>query len=73
MSFKMEVKTSEHGNFTGNAVRLATREQAEAYAKDLMWRWLAVREWRVIESEDPVNYAFVPGNGLTPVAEEKAS
>lgn len=33
---------------------------------------LATRECRVVESEDPVNYAFVPSNGLTPVAEEKA-
>lgn len=73
MSYAAEVLVSGETKFAGNAVRLATREQAEAYAKDLMWRWLAVREWRVVESEDPVNYAFVPGNGLTPVAEEKAS
>jgi len=36
-------------------------EEAEANVRDLMMRWFAVRRWRVIESDDPVNYAWVDG------------
>lgn len=61
MSFKPEVIAEANGKWAGNAVRLATREEAESYVRDLAMRWLSVRETRVIESEDPVNHAFVDG------------
>jgi len=61
MSFKPEVSTGSDPKFYGNALRFATREEAEASAFDLAMRWLAVREWRVVESDDPVNYAIVDG------------
>lgn len=57
----MEVQTSTVGKFDGNAVRIATKPEAEAYAKDLMSRWMAVTDWRVAESTDPVNYSFAHG------------
>ena len=71
MSFKPEVVADSSGKFYGNALRFATREEAEANVKDLMMRWFAVRETRVVESDDPVNYRYVDGN-LIEVATEQA-
>lgn len=43
------------GQWCGNALRFATRDEAEAYVADLAWRWTAVRDARVVECDDPVN------------------
>jgi hypothetical protein len=61
MSFKPEVIADASGKWCGNALRFATREEAEANVRDLMMRWFAVRETRVVESDDPVNYRYVDG------------
>jgi len=63
MSYKPEVISDSSGEWYGNALRFATREEAEANVKDLMMRWFAVRETRVVESDEPVNYRwdFVTG------------
>lgn len=61
MSWKPEVIADNSGEWVGNALRFATKEEAEANARDLAWRWLAVRDHRVVESDDPVNYAWVDG------------
>jgi len=45
----------------GNALRFATCEEAETSVQDLIMRWLAVRETRVVESDDPVNYRYING------------
>jgi hypothetical protein len=44
-----------------NALRFANREEAAANVRDLMIRWFAVRETRVVESDDPVNYRYADG------------
>ena len=54
-SYKAEVIADNSGQWCGNALRFATREEAEAYARDLFSRWTAVREWRVVESKEEVN------------------
>jgi hypothetical protein len=56
MSFKPEVRTGSDPKFYGNNLAFATREEAERSAKDLMSRWMLVVEWRVVESDQPVNY-----------------
>jgi hypothetical protein len=61
MSFKPEVIADNSGKFYGNALRFATREEAEANVADLAMRWFLVRETRVVESDDPVNYRYVDG------------
>ena len=61
MSFKPEVIADSSGKWCGNALRFATLEEAEANVQDLMMRWFAVRETRVIESDDPVNYRYIDG------------
>lgn len=59
MSFKPEVQTDSTGKWYGNALRFATREEAMAQVSDLAYRWTSVRDMRVVESDDPVNYAYV--------------
>jgi hypothetical protein len=71
MSFKPEVIADSSGKFYGNALRFATREEAEANVRDLMMRWFAVHKTRVVESDDPVNYRYVDGK-LIEVATEQA-
>ena len=61
MSFKPEVITDTSGKWCGNALRFATREEAQANVRDLMMRWFAVRETRVVASDDLVNYRYVNG------------
>ena len=53
MSFRPMVSTG--GAFAGNALRFATREEAEASARDLYGRWTLVLDHRADESDDPVN------------------
>lgn len=54
MSYAAEVIADASGKWVGNQLRFATREAAEAYARDLAWRWTLVRDTRVVESSDPV-------------------
>jgi hypothetical protein len=56
MSWKPEVRTGNDPKFYDNNLAFATKEEAEQSARDLMGRWLLVVEWRVVESEQPVNY-----------------
>lgn len=61
MSWAVEVIADDSGEWVGNAVRFATREEASYYASDLFSRWTLVRETRVVESPDSVNYAILDG------------
>jgi hypothetical protein len=61
MSFKPEVIADPSGKWCGNALCFATREEAEANVRDLMMRWFAVRETRIVVSDDPVNDRYVDG------------
>jgi hypothetical protein len=55
MSFTSEVIADSSGKRCGNALRFAVHKEAEANVRDLMMRWFAARETRVVESDDPVN------------------
>lgn len=68
MSYKPEVQTDSSGKWYGNALRFATREEAEANVRDLMMRWFAVTDTRVVESDEPVNYTYV-GHQLVAIEE----
>jgi hypothetical protein len=61
MSFKPEVTTGSDPKFYGNALAFATREEAEANAKDLFGRWTLCTGWRAAESTDPVTHTYVNG------------
>ena len=58
MSFKPSVSTDGGVTFNESALAFATREEAETSAKDLMARWRLVTDWRVVESDQPVNYVI---------------
>lgn len=64
MSYAPEVIADSSGKWAGNALRFATREEAEANVRDLARRWMLVRETRVVESDDPPNYRWVDGSLL---------
>lgn len=57
MSFRPMVKVD--GEFAGNGLRFGTYEEAKRSASDLMNKWMAVVDYRVDESTDPVNYEIV--------------
>jgi hypothetical protein len=62
-----EVIADNSGKWCGNGLRFATREEAEANVANLAMRWFLVRDTRVVESPDPVNYAWIDGRlVLTP-------
>ena len=64
MSWKAEVIADRSSKWTGNLLRFATREEADAYVHDLMMRWTAVTGWRSVESGDLVNYAWRDGRAV---------
>ena len=47
--YKVEVIADNSGQWCGNALTFDTAAAAEEYARDLAWRWTAVRQWRVTE------------------------
>lgn len=59
MSFKPEVFVDNQ--WAANAVAFATEEEASISARDLFNRWFLCKDWRVVESTDPVNYQIVDG------------
>lgn len=65
MSYKVEVATvDDGGKFSSNGLRFATKQEAELSAGELMSRWFAVKEYRIAESTDPVNYTFTNGQNI---------
>lgn len=58
MSWKPEIQTSSDDKFYPNNLAFATKEEAEISAKDTYARWMLATDWRVVESDQPVNYTF---------------
>ena len=69
MSWKAEVIADGSGKFCGNGLRFATEEEAKIYAIDLSYRWTLVRDWRVVESDGPVNYQITDDGVIQPIKE----
>ena len=61
MSWKHEVIAESSGEWCGNGLRFATKQEAEDNVYDLAMRWYAVRMTRVVESDEPVNYTYHDG------------
>lgn len=59
ISYAPEVIADSSGKFVGNGLRFATCEEAEANVAALAMRWMMVRDTRVVESTDPVNYCWI--------------
>ena len=49
--FKVEVIADSSGKWVGNQILHDTREKAIEAAMDLYSRWMAVRQWRVVNAE----------------------
>ena len=47
------------GKWSGNAVRFATKEEAESYGVGLLARWFVPTDSRAVPSPDPVNYRLL--------------
>jgi hypothetical protein len=54
-SWKPEVIADSSGQWTPNGLAFARKEDAEAWVMDLSMRWTAVRETRVVESDEEPN------------------
>jgi hypothetical protein len=55
ISYAAQVIADASGQWAGNGLRFATREQAQEYVADLAARWTSVTYQRVIETDEPVN------------------
>ena len=55
-SWKPEVRIN--GQWSTNALRFASKAEAEASVQELMDRWWVPDQGRAVESVDPVNYRF---------------
>ncbi len=47
--YKVEVIADSSGNWCGNGLTFDTESDAEAYARELYYRWTLVQEWRVVK------------------------
>ena len=72
MSWKPEVIADSTGKWYGNALRFATEAEAKASASELSMRWLAVRDWRATECDDPVTHKIENGR-LVPLPKEEGA
>ena len=66
-SYAPQVRTGSDPKFYGNALRFATRAEAEQNVADLAGRWTLVVATRVVETTDPVTHAWVDGKLTAPV------
>ncbi len=64
MSYKSMMKITATET-AGNALRFATRAEAEGYALNLFSRWTVPTGYSVEESADPVNYKYVDGQAVS--------
>ena len=56
MNYRPEISTDGGKSFSQNAQVFATREEAETMARDIFSRWMLATDYRVTESDEPVNY-----------------
>jgi len=61
VSWKPQIQVAGDQKWYDNAVRFATRVEAEKYARDLFYRWTSAKNQRATESDDPVNASWVEG------------
>lgn len=65
MSWRPEVFVDR--KWSANAVRMATKEEAESSAFNLLMRWTLCEDSRVVESADRVNYRWDAEKGNVPL------
>lgn len=65
-SWKCEVYVQ--GEWNGNSMVFATREEAEAYGHELLSRWMQPTDSRAVEATGPATYVFRDGRAQPLVA-----
>ena len=60
-SWKVGVKTAGDSDWVYNALRFPTKEQADAYGRELWSRWTAVTEWESHPSDDEPTQPLAAG------------
>ncbi|MGV8080985.1 MAG: hypothetical protein AB2L22_13125 [Syntrophales bacterium] len=55
MSYRVDVRTIGDPGYYSNGLRFRDQADAESYAVDLSLRWLAVEDYRIVESMDEPN------------------
>ena len=66
MSWKPEISTDGGKTYGQNGQAFATEAEARAMAADIFSRWMLATDYRVTESDEPVNYRLID-NKLEPV------
>lgn len=51
-------EVTDGSGFASNALVFSNKEEAEEYAKDLMNRWFAAREYRIVRTPESPNYSW---------------
>jgi hypothetical protein len=69
------VEANDGSGWAPNGLFFATKEEADAYGRNLMWRWLACRETRPVPSHKTPNCRFSEAEGLQslPAAETQSA
>ena len=67
MSWKPEVQADHTGTWAGNALAFGTEQEALDWARDLAGRWYAVRHYRAVISDEPVNRVRDPDGRTRPL------
>jgi hypothetical protein len=63
MSWKPEIKVFGEKQFYSNSQVFETYEEAHISARNRHFNWTMAEDFRVVESEEPVNYKWVDGVG----------
>jgi hypothetical protein len=58
-NFKYGVQLPDQDHLSFNAVVFATAEEAETGGRELLSRWFVPTGYKVVETEDEVNYRIV--------------
>lgn len=64
MSFQYVIKVYGEEPYYPNGVRFATEGEAKKAGANKLWNWTMAEDFKVVQSEDPVNYRWVDGVGL---------
>lgn len=70
MSYKVLIKVYDDPKYYPNGIALATHEEAESYGLNKIAAWTLAENYRVVESDEPVNYQWTSA-GLKAVEAKK--
>ena len=58
MSFKPFIRATGEKNFYGNGQAFATHDEADRSGHNRFMQWFGADEYKVVESDEPVNYRW---------------